>query len=151
MDPRRAFALLFLVPLLLLAGCGGNDDDSGTDDTAARSSDSAQETGSDGADDEQPAADSSEAHAASSASFALTPELTKCMEAAGFTQDAPPTGGLAAWRHPSGGRVVVGSGSDVTLGIADEIGTSDRPANVEGNVVIAANEADAEAASACLD
>ena len=148
MDPRRVLALLGLVPMLLLAGCGGGDDDGGDgsdkDDSRDATSQSVEAQG----DPDEPA--SAETRTGGASAFALTPELTSCMEAAGFEQDAPPTGGLAAWRHASGGRVVVGSGPDVTVGIASEIGTAERPANVEGAIVIAANDAETDAAQACL-
>lgn len=146
MDLRRVTLLLVLV--LLVAGCGGSDEDPSAGDGDSR------EVVSEPADAEPAPTEPDEAAStdtgAAPGEFELTPALEQCMTDAGFTQDAPPTGGLAAWRHPSGGRVVVGSGTDVTLGIASEIGTAERPANVEGSIVIAANEAEAAAADACL-
>lgn len=141
------FPLLCLISLLLFAGCGGEGDDAGggdRDDARDASTQSEEPQG----DPDEPA--TAETRTGGSSAFALTPQLSRCMEAAGFDQDAPPTGGLAAWRHASGGRVVVGSGPDVTVGIASEIGTAERPANVEGSTVIAASEAEADAAKACL-
>jgi hypothetical protein len=153
MDPRRALALFCIVPLLLFAGCGGGDDDGGGgDDADARPGPGPPDPAAGAEEDAATATTPPDGGRTSSASgFALTEDISTCMEEAGFTQDAPPTGGLAAWRHASGGRVVVGSGPDVTVGIASEIGTAERPANVEGSIVIAANEADSDAARACLD
>lgn len=141
--------LLLLAALALLAaGCGS---DAKGRSSSSRDTSSTQQTApkDDGPVETVPS--QGEGDRSATTTFSLTPAITRCMEQAGFTQDAPPTGGLAAWRHPSGGRVVVGSDSGVSVGIASEIGTAQRPADVDGAVVIAASEAETAAARACLD
>lgn len=168
---RSLLLLLLALTVVLVPGCVGSEDDDDSGDRDAYGSDStAQEERSEATDGggnhgggqgqeggaEPPAQPDAEAPASggdtgsAASSFALTPKITACMKRAGYTQDAPPTGGLAAWRHPTGARVVVASGPDVTLGIASEIGTEQQPANVEGNLVIAAVPALTDAAEVCL-
>lgn len=142
--PITRTLLMLLAALLVLAGCGGGDDAS-PDEPRDASSPRGADTEPDSPEDR------AAAKTAGTGTFALTPELQGCMEAAGYTQDAPPTGGLVAWRHESGGRVVVASSDaeSVTGGIADEIGT-EFLAVVSQQVVIAAPAEHAQAAEDCL-
>jgi hypothetical protein len=144
--PRfRVILALFLAPSLL-AGCGTDGGDSTSTNTGKASGSAKQESPTRPAD----GASSTNRATVSAGSFADTPELERCLTTAGFAKDAPPTGGLAAWRGPDGARAVVGSGTDVTAGIASEIGAADRPAHVKGTVVIAGPAAPAKAAASCL-
>lgn len=138
------YVALVLFALLLLAGCGGGD---GARDDAAGQRDEQE------LEEAPPIEEPDGAGRAGGASFSLTPAIRTCMEQAGFTQDAPPTAALAAWRHPSGGRVVVASSEQdsVTGGIADELGGGGFEADVDGTLVVAAPDAPAEAARQCLD
>ena len=146
--PRTLLPFLAVAMLALFVGACGSDGSSsdstdGSKQDASASSDA--ETAPDPATPEGAAA-----KLEGSGSFALTPEIESCMTKAGFTQDAPPTGGLVAWRGPSGSRAVVASSGDVTLGIASEIGTEAAPANVDGTIVVAGAEAQVAAAQKCL-
>jgi hypothetical protein len=136
---HRSLLIAVVLAPFLLAGCGGGASGSDASQASTRSTSTAK-------------AGTPEATRAkvSVGAFADTPELEDCMTKAGFAKDAPPTGGLAAWRGPNGARAVVGSGSDVTVGIASEIGTAEHPADVEGTVVIAGPDAPAKAAASCL-
>ena len=141
---RRAFLISGALVAIAVA-CGGGDEDTGGSDES-RDADRQQESAPDARDAEEAA----DTRMSGGGGFALTPELVACMDTAGFVRDAPTTGALAAWRHPDGARAVIGSSSDVTMGIADEIGTAEHPANVDGTTVIAGPPKDAAAASACL-
>ena len=158
MNVLRSLAVL-LLPVLLLAGCGDGGREGGGDARDSREESSRTSDDEDGGSGDEPLEEAPPVEAPTNpgdrtgvATFSLTPAIRRCMEQAGFTQDAPPTAALAAWRHPSGGRIVVASTDEasVTGGIADEIGRGFR-AEVDGSVVVAAPEAPAEAARQCLD
>jgi hypothetical protein len=145
---RTRLATLTLVPVLLVlaAGCGGSDGDSASSDASDTSKSAKQ------APVEQSVAGTPDTTGSTTTGSnpAASPELQACMSAAGFAPDAPPTGGLVAWRHPKGARAVVGSSTDVTVGIASEIGTPEHPAQVDGTIVVAGPPDLAGAASQCL-
>jgi hypothetical protein len=153
--PRTA--LPFLMVLLLavfVVSCGDDDAKTASSDEPASPTTESSSAAS-GGDDAEPAPDPAAVEAArdklaGSTAFAMTPELTACMTEAGFVQDAPPTGALAAWRHPDGARAVVAADGDTTLGIASEIGTAEFPAEVQGTTVVAGPAALVAAGSACL-
>lgn len=139
-----------LLATLVLAACGGGEES----DAPARDRNAEAERAerAERAEAEAPEPGSPEAGRARTGggAYSLSPAVAACMEQAGFAQDAPPTGGLVAWRHgATGGRAVVASGEDVTTGIAAEIGTT-HEARVEGTTVVAAPEAQAKAALDCL-
>jgi hypothetical protein len=139
--PRTSLPFLMVLLLAVFVVACGED---GAKMTASTSD-------GDGGDTSEPETnEAAPVRAVGSAAFALTPELMACMTKAGFVQDAPPTGALAAWRHPDGARAVVASDGDTTLGIASEIGTAQFPAEVEGTTVVAGPAAVAAAGSACL-
>lgn len=137
-----ATALLLLIAAIS-AGCGGDDGGPSDRSDEQRSAERTETAESKSAEDA--------ARSTSVASFAETPELRACMDAAGFAEDAPPTGGIKAWRHTGGARAVVGSGPDVTKGIAAEIGTQQAPAAIDGDLVLAGPAPQRAAAAACLD
>lgn len=136
-------AVLMVVLALVAPGCGSDEGDS----AGPSKSDAPRD-----AKPAPPAAGSPEAQAEKSgiSSFADTPELEACMTDAGFAEDAPSTGALKAWRHPSGARVAVGSNADVTTGIAAELGTAEAPADVDGTIVLSGPQEQRDAAAACL-
>lgn len=141
---RPSHAILALC-LLLAAGCGddGSDAKTGGGGKGGAAKDAAKttpEAGSPAASEEK----------SGISSFADTPELEECMTAAGFAEDAPSTGAIKAWRHPSGARVAIGSDEAVTTGIAAEIGTPDAPADVNGTAVLAGPQEQRDAAATCL-
>jgi hypothetical protein len=145
-----------LLALLLLAGCGGSDDDAdrATDSTGEKATTTESTSGNedDGLEQAPPIETQPDSGGGTSASsFELTPAIQDCMRQAGFEQDAPPTSAVAAWRHPSGARVVVAASEQesVLTGIADEIGSGS--AQVDGAVVHVGPEAPTTAALACLE
>lgn len=147
--PRTLLPFLAVAMLALIVGACGSDESSST--SSSGSSKPANATTDDAAPAPAPGTpEAAEAKLEGSGAFALTPEIATCMKQAGFTQDAPPTGGLVAWRGPDGSRAVVASSGDVTLGIASEIGTEAAPANVDGTVVVAGPAAQVSAAQKCL-
>ncbi|MCW2926059.1 MAG: hypothetical protein JWM86_27 [Thermoleophilia bacterium] len=141
---RIRSVLVLAAALLVIAGCGSGDgggDSGGSDGAGTRSGSDTPKAGSKGAVEGKSRIDV----------FAETPQIKACMEDAGFVRDAPTTGGVAAWRHDDGSRVVIGSEEGVTTGIAAEIGTAERPARIDGVRVIAASPTLERAAAACLD
>ena len=144
---RNLLLFLTVIMLALLIGACGNEESSSDESGSAPKTKSGE---SKTTVPEPGSVDAAEEKLGAAASFALTPAITACMTKAGFTQDAPPTGALVAWRHPSGARVVVASSGDVTLGIASEIGTQAAPANVDGTTVVSGAPEQSAAATKCL-
>lgn len=139
-------ASVLLAAALVASGCGS---DSGSDSTSSGSDSSSSATTTTGAPDPG-SQEAAEDRLKGSASFASTPQLAACMERAGFTTDAPPHGGLVAWKTAGGARAVVATDSDAALQVAGMIGTAEQPAQVDGRVVVAGPQKVAKAAANCL-
>jgi hypothetical protein len=74
------------------------------------------------------------------------------MSKAGFSQDPKPVArGIVSWRSDTGAQVVITPSSEVALGVAGDIGTTEVPASVDGARVSTGSPALVSAAAACLD
>lgn len=143
MTTRPLIALL-LAACICLAGCGS--DESGDEAADTRRPDTSAERSP------EPGSPEAVEEKSSIGAFAETPEITACMEGAGFASDAPPTGALRAWRHADGAaRAAIASDPGVSGGIEAELAGAGQPTQtVDGTVVLAGPEDVRSAAEDCL-
>jgi len=143
---RSAVALVLLAVLaLVITACGGDGDG-----TAAHSSDSRDAATTTSATT-SPSGPGDAAARTSGGAFALSPRLATCIAAAKYSQDAPPTGGLVAWRGPDGRRAVIVAEPSQVIGVSAEIATAELPATTPSDdLVVTGTGAPVRAIAACL-